>query len=48
MDKIEPVSGRGEMDHAGEAIRELIFSGCDGTVDFLMSGRSLDAISLLV
>jgi hypothetical protein len=45
LDQIEPVSGRGEMDHAGEAIRELIFSGCD---DFLMSGRSLDAISLLV
>ncbi|WP_440981850.1 hypothetical protein [Shinella sumterensis] len=48
MDKIEPVSGIGEMNQAGEAVRELILSGCKGTVDFWMAEHSLDAVAIAV
>lgn len=48
MDKFEPVSGGGKMDHSEEAIGQLIVSGCDGAVNLELSGHSLDAIALLV
>ena len=34
VDKFEPVSGGGDVDHAEEAFGELVISGCDGAVDF--------------
>jgi hypothetical protein len=48
VDKFEPVSGGGQMDHAEEAVGELIVSGGDGAVDFQLAEHPLDAIALLV
>lgn len=48
VDKFEPVSGGGEMDHAEEAVGELIVSGSDGAVDLEMAEHALDTIALLV
>lgn len=48
MDKFEPVSGCGEMDHAEEAVGQLIISGRDGAVDFELAEHAFDAIALLV
>ncbi|WCP15805.1 Non-homologous end joining protein Ku [Sphingobium sp. AntQ-1] len=48
VDKFEPVSGGGEMDHAEEAIGQLVVAGCDGTVDFEVPEHTLDAVALLV
>lgn len=48
VDKFEPVSGGGEMDHAEEAIGQLIVAGCDGAVDLEMTKHALDAVALLV
>jgi hypothetical protein len=48
VDKFEPVSGSGKMDHAEEAVGELIVAGSDGTVDSEMAEHALDAIALLV
>lgn len=48
VDKFEPVSGGGDMDHAEEAVGELIVAGGDGTVDLEMAEHALDAIALLV
>jgi hypothetical protein len=36
------------MDHAEEAVGELIVAGSDGTVDSEMAEHALDAIALLV
>ena len=33
MDKFDPVSGDGEMDHAEEAVCQVVVAGCDGAVD---------------
>ena len=48
VDKFEPVSGSGEMDHPEEAVGQLIVSGGDGTVDLKLSEHAFDAIALLV
>ena len=48
VDKFEPVSGGGEMDHAKEAIGQLIVSGCDGSVDLELAEHALDPVALLV
>jgi uncharacterized protein GlcG (DUF336 family) len=48
VDKFEPVSGGGEMDHAEEAVGQLIVSGGNGPVDLQVTEHTLDAISLLV
>ncbi|TWH84519.1 hypothetical protein IQ25_02274, partial [Novosphingobium taihuense] len=48
VDKFEPVSGGGEMDHPEEAVGQLIVSGGDGAVDFKLPEHALDAIALLV
>ena len=48
MDKFEPVSGGGDMDHAEEAVGELVVAGGDGAVDFEMTEHALDAVLLLV
>ena len=48
VDKFEPVSGGGDMDHAEEAVGELVVAGGDGAVDFEMTEHALDAVLLLV
>lgn len=48
MDKFEPVSGSGEMDHPEEAVGQLIVSSGDGAVNLELSEHALDAIALLV
>lgn len=48
MDKFEPVSGGGEMDHAEEAAGQLVVAGGDSSVDLEMAEYALDAVALLV
>lgn len=48
VDKFEPVSGGGEMDHSEKAVGQLIVSGGDGAVDLELPEHALDAIALLV
>ncbi|MFZ6763341.1 Eco57I restriction-modification methylase domain-containing protein [Pseudoroseomonas sp. WGS1072] len=48
VDKFEPVSGGGEMDHAEEAVGQLIVAGGDGTVDLQVAEHALDAVTLFV
>ncbi len=48
VDKFEPVSGGGKMDHSEKAVSQLIVTSGDGSVDFEMSEHALDAVPLLV
>lgn len=48
VDKFEPVSSGGEMDHAKEAIGKLVVAGGDGPVDLEMAEHALDAVALFV
>ena len=48
MDKFEPVSGGGEMDHAEEAVGQLVVAGGDSAVDLQVAEHALDAVALLV
>ena len=48
MDKFEPVSDGGYVNHAQEAFGELIIPGCDGAVDFQATKEAFDVIALLV
>nr|WP_228720435.1 hypothetical protein [Rhizorhabdus phycosphaerae] len=48
MDKFEPVSCGGDIDHAKEAVGQLIVSGSDGPIDLEMSKHALDTVALLV
>lgn len=48
VDKFEPVSGSGKMDHSEEAVGELVIAAGDGAIDFEMAEHALDAIALLV
>ena len=48
VDKFEPVSGGGEVDHAEEAAGELVVAGGDGAVDLEVAEHALDAVALLV
>jgi len=48
VDKFEPVSGCGDMDHTEEAFGELVVSGGDGSVDFQAAEEALDVITFLV
>jgi len=48
VDKFEPVSGGGEMDHSKEAAGKLVVAGGDGAVDLELSKHAFDAIALLV
>ena len=45
--KFEAVSGGGEMDHAEEAVGQLILLGRLGAVDLELTEHALDAIALL-
>lgn len=48
MDKFEPVSGGGKLDHAEEAVGKLVVSGGNGAVDLEMAEHALDPIALIV
>ena len=48
VDKFEPVSGGGEVDHAEEAAGELVVARGDGTIDLEVAEHALDAVALLV
>lgn len=48
VDKFEPVSGGGDVNHAEEALGELIISSGDGAVDFQTAEEALDVIALPV
>lgn len=48
MDKFEPVSCGGEVDHAEEAADQLVVTGGDGSVDLEVAEHALDAVALLV
>ena len=48
VDKFEPISGGSDMDHAEEAVGELIVSGGDGAVDLELPEHAFDAIALFV
>lgn len=48
MDKLEPVSGGGEVDHAEEAVGQLVVAGGNGAIDLQMPEHALDAVALLV
>ncbi len=48
VDKFEPVSGGSKMDHAEEAVGQLIVAGGDGAVDLELAEHALDAVALLV
>jgi hypothetical protein len=39
VEKFEPLSGRGEIDHAEEAAGQLIVPGGNGAVDLEVAGR---------
>jgi hypothetical protein len=48
VDKFEPVSCCGEMEHSEEAVGEFVVSSGDGTVDFEMTDHALDAVALAI
>ena len=48
MDKFEPVSGSGDMDHTKEAVSKLVVTRGDGAVDLEVTEHALDAVALLV
>lgn len=48
VDKFEPVFSGSEMDHAEEAVGQLVVAGGNGAVDLEMTEHTLDAIALLV
>ncbi|MDR6147826.1 hypothetical protein QE363_003619 [Sphingomonas sp. SORGH_AS870] len=48
MDKFEPVSCRGEVDHAEEAAGQLVVASGDGAVDLKVAEHALNAVALLV
>jgi len=48
VDKFEPVSGGGEMDHSEKAAGQLIVSAGNGAVDLEVSEHALDSVALFV
>ena len=48
VDKFEPVSGGGDVDHAEEAFGKLVVAGGDGTVDFQSPEEAFDMVAFLV
>jgi len=48
IDKLRPISGDGDMDHAKEAFGQLLISECDGAVVFQMTEETLDVVLPLV
>lgn len=48
VDKFEPVSGRGDVDHAEKGFGELVVAGSNGAIDFEMTEHALNAVALFV
>ena len=48
VDKFEPISGCGEVDHAEAAAGQLVIAGGNGPVDLEMAEHALDTVALLV
>ena len=48
MDEFEQVAGGSDLDHAEEALGELVVSCGDRAIDLEMTEHSLDTIALLV
>lgn len=48
MDKFEQVSCGRDLDHAEEALGELVVAGSDGSVDLEMTKHALDTVAFLV
>ena len=48
VDKFEPVSGGGEVNHAEETVGQLVVTGGDGAVDLEVTEHALDAVALPV
>jgi hypothetical protein len=48
VDEFKQVSGGSDLDHAEEALGELVVSGGDGAIDLEMTKHALDTIALLV
>ncbi len=47
VDKLEPVSGGGDLDHAEKAFGELIISRGDGAIDFQATEEAFDEIACI-
>lgn len=48
VDKFEPVSGGGDVNHTEEAFGELVVAGCDGAVNFQAAKEAFDVVSFPV
>jgi hypothetical protein len=48
VDKFEPVSGGGKMDHPKEAVGKLVVARSDGTVGLEMTEHAFNPVALLV
>ena len=48
VDKFRPVSGGSKMDHAEEAVGQLIVAGGDGAINLEVAEHALDSVALLV
>jgi hypothetical protein len=48
VDKFEPVSGGGEVNHSEEATGKLVVAGGDSPIDLEMAEHALDAVTLFV
>lgn len=48
VDKFEPVSCGSDVDHAEEALGELVITGGDGAVDFQATEKAFDMVSLFI
>jgi hypothetical protein len=48
VDKFEPVSGGGDVDHGKEAFGQLVVAGCYCAVDFQTAEEALDMVAFLV
>ena len=48
VDKVEPVFGGGDMDHAEEAVGQLIIAGSDVPVYLELTEHAFDAVALVL
>jgi hypothetical protein len=48
VDKFEPVTGCGEIDHSEKAVGQLVIAGSDGPIDLEVAEHTLDTVALLV
>ena len=48
VDEFEQVAGGSDLDHAEEALGELVVSGGDRSIDLEMTKQALDTVAFLV